>query len=192
MVIRHWHPLKLVIVWALGAALVWLLGTILLNGCDGCSLAIILSLVGLFLGTIVAVIVITWKWISGREPYGFATKNDTTQPIKADTEDLPHDNASTRKQYRVCKMKLPRSLLEQGFEFPPKISERYTLPEETETGGTIQEIEWEIEGWNLLSLFPLEKESDEEHVTVLALMERPYSMEIEEFLSRKYPYLGRT
>lgn len=184
MAIRHWHPLKLVIVWAIGVALACLLWTIIVN-LRASSFVLGVLLIGIFLVAIATPIAITWKWVSGREPYKLS-RNDAASPLKADTRDLSANNAVTDKQYRICKIKLPKSLFNKGFEVPPNISERYTLPEETPNGEIIQEMEWEIDGWNLLSLFPIEKESDEEHVTVLALMERPFSAEVEAFFSRKY------
>lgn len=66
MAVRHWHPLKLIIVWAVGAGLVWVLVS-MLNECGPCTNTGLVVLLSLFLATILTVIVITWKWASGRE-----------------------------------------------------------------------------------------------------------------------------
>ena len=118
--------------------------------------------------------IVTWKWASAGEPFK-SSKTVIASPVK---------------QYRVCTIKLSRSLIEKGFEFPPNIPDKYILPEETPHGETIQEMGWEAEGWSLFSMVPFEKESSSEQVTLLVLMERPFS-DIEEFLSRKYPNLTR-
>jgi hypothetical protein len=134
----------------------------------------------------VPVFVITWKWASGREPYN-SSKTVIASPMAVDKE-TSSLNAPIEKQYRVCTLKVPRSLIEKGFEVPPSTPDRYILPEESPHSEIIQEMGWEAEGWNLLSMVPFEKECSEEQVTLLALMERPLSLELEEFLSRKHPY----
>ena len=131
--------------------------------------------------------VITWKWASGREPYN-SSKTILASPVKDVDKETPPFHTTTEKQYRVCTIQLPRSLIEKGFAFPPNIPDRYILPEETPHGEIIQDMGWEAEGWNLLSMVPFEKEPSLEQVTLLVLMERPFS-DIKEFLSRKYPYM---
>lgn len=86
----------------------------------------------------------------------------------------------SEKQYRFRKMKVPRVLLDSGFDVPPNPAEEYGMPNDTPYSEMLQMMESEIKGWKLLSVFPLEKESDTEQVSVLVLMERLYSMAAED------------
>ncbi len=181
MAIHHWHPLKIILLWAsyfLVMLITW-----------AASFRVGLDQAIPWFILFIPVFIVTWKWASAGEPFK-SSKTVIASPVKAVDKEIPPLNITTKKQYRVCTIKLSRSLIEKGFEFPPNIPDRYILPEETPHGETIQEMGWEAEGWSLLSMVPFEKESSSEQVTLLVLMERPFS-DIEEFLSRKYPNLTR-
>ena len=177
MAIRHWHPLKIGLIWGTYILVELFLYAIINRDYD--EVAILLAPV-LF----IPVLIITWRWATGLKKTSDLLP---PKPLEAKTRETSTSGVAGEKQYRVFTIQLPRSLVEEGFEFPPKIPDRYVLPEETAYGEIVKEIESEVEGWNLLSLVPVEKDSDQEQLTVLALMERPFSEEIEEFNSRKSP-----
>lgn len=154
MAIRHWHPLKVLLVWGIGGVLAWALWALVIeNGCRNCSLPVGTSLLGLLLGTIATVIVITWKWASGRELEGQLKRNA-----------ISRRQDGMGKEYRIRTLEISRYDLDHGCELHP---------------GDFAKMDEEFQEWRLLSVCPLEKacnevdEKAEESVTILALIEHP-------------------
>lgn len=83
-----------------------------------------------------------------------------------------------KQEYRICKLTIPRSLLNKGFNFP--LDEQLRVRLLSEYGWTDRSIEslaieaWEksLEGWELISMAPLEKESSADELIVLVVMRR--------------------
>ena len=83
-----------------------------------------------------------------------------------------------KKEYRICKLKIPQLLLDEGFVVPLSDSERkdfqasYEWAEKSNRYWSIENLGREVEGWELLSLFPLEAQSGNDELIALALMQR--------------------
>lgn len=82
------------------------------------------------------------------------------------------------RQYRVCKLKIRKSLVDRGFIFPisrdlrAEFARVHSWTDKAQETLAIEEFEQAIEGWQLLSLSPIEKESSDEELVALALMTR--------------------
>lgn len=87
------------------------------------------------------------------------------------------------QQYRICKLKIRKSLIDRGFIFPvskdlrAELARAHSWTDKAQETRSIEEFEQSIEGWQLLSLAPIEKESSDEEVVALALMTRSYKEE---------------
>jgi len=190
--IHNWHPVKLAIAWVIDLAILLVLW-LSVSPSSGADQALVIF-VCLILS--VPLFVITWKWCSGREPFG--SGRNTTNPsafsptFKIElslpegervysTNDRPIKRV--RKEYRICKLSVLKSLLEEGFVAHLNQAQRkdflksYEFTEKHTEYRSIQQFEKEIEGWDLLSLIPIETESDEKEVTILALMQRSIETE---------------
>jgi hypothetical protein len=88
-----------------------------------------------------------------------------------------------KKEYRICKLKIPKLLLDEGFVVPLSDAERkdfqasYEWAEKSRRGQSFELITRDIEGWELLSLSPLEQRDNMEELTTMALMQRTASDE---------------
>lgn len=83
-------------------------------------------------------------------------------------------------QYRICKLKIRKSLIDRGFIFPisqdlrAELARVHSWTDKAQEALSIVEFEQSIEGWQLLSLTPIEKESSDEELVALALMTRSH------------------
>lgn len=78
MAIRHWHPIKLGIVWLIDLALFLSLSLFISpDRSEGQALVIIIWLI-----LSIPVFIVTWKWASGRELEEQLKKNDISPPVK--------------------------------------------------------------------------------------------------------------
>lgn len=87
------------------------------------------------------------------------------------------------QQYRICKLKIRKSLVDRGFIFPiskelrAELARVHSWTDKAQEARSIEEFEQSLEGWQLLTLAPIEKESSDEEVVALALMTRSYKEE---------------
>lgn len=158
MAIRHWHPVKLGIVWLIDLALfrvLWLLTSPYSR--EQKAWIIIIWLI-----SSIPVFVVTWKWATGRELEEHAKKNTIIQPVMQEEDSVinqatEEEQVIEEREYRIHTLQISRSALDAGYEIHP----RHFIPKGEE-----------IEGWKFLSVYPLEKKSDEVQITLVAFMER--------------------
>jgi hypothetical protein len=187
MAIRHWHPFKLVIIWLISLAILlilWLFASP--SRADEQALVVVVWMV-----LSIPVFILTWRWGSGHEPYEsrqqdsphdtlLSTFKIELLPPKTEPSFIQPDSPvkAIRREYSIRKLKIRKSLLDEGFVVPLNGSERedfaasYEWAEKHKRYWSIDLLGREIEGWELLSLFPLEAQSGNEELITLALMQR--------------------
>lgn len=158
MAIRHWHPIKLGIVWLIDLALFLSLSLEISNEGGSQAMAIIIWLI-----LSIPLLIVTWKWASGREQEAQLKKNDISPPVKQEESTALRQDGMER-EYRIRTLEISRYDLDHGRELHP---------------GDFVRMNEEFQGWRLLSVCPLEKACNEvderakERITILALIEHP-------------------
>lgn len=82
------------------------------------------------------------------------------------------------REYRICKLKILRTLLEKGILLPldegirEQLKHAYIWTEKAQIFGNIDQLEKDLDGWEINSLSPIEKESSEDEMVILALLSR--------------------
>lgn len=82
------------------------------------------------------------------------------------------------REYTICKLRVPRTLLDRGFVFPPdkelraRLMNAYGWTDEAQELLAIEQFEKSLDGRDIISLTPLEKESSEAELVMLALLSR--------------------
>ena len=88
------------------------------------------------------------------------SENDISRQGKQ-KESLDLDRTSEEREYRLHTLQISRAELDAGYEIHPQ----HLIP-----------VGEEIEGWRFVSMCPFEKKSDQEQITILALLERPLDL----------------
>lgn len=162
MAIRHWHRPKIVLLWVsyfLMVIITWAVN-VRINEFGVHLLSPELALLWIFL--FLPVFAVTWRWTSGRELEAHLKNNPISQPVKQEQgtdfdQASKEDQTSKEREYRIYTMQLSRSAIDVGYE----IHARHFIPRGED-----------FEGWELLSVCPLEKKADEKYITILALIAR--------------------
>lgn len=165
MTIRHWHPHKIILLWVSYFLVVLITWAANVKIYDGTVHMLSSGLAWFWFFLFIPIFVVTWKWASGRELEEHLKKNAISQPVKqeenTDFDQTSEEEASEEKEYRIYTLQLSRSAIDTGYE----IHARHFIP-----------MGEAFEGWELLSVCPLEGKADEKHITILALIARTFDL----------------
>lgn len=82
------------------------------------------------------------------------------------------------REYRICKLKILRTLLDRGILLPldegirEQLKKAHIWTDKAQVFGHIDRLEKDLDGWEINSLSPIEKESSDDEMVILALLSR--------------------